>query len=169
MTLVELNALDDEAFTATVGPVFEDSPWIAGAAAHLRPFPSIETLEAALTGVLRDAENDRKIALICAHPDLAGRVAREGRLTPASRTEQASAQLDQLTDAERARFDALNTGYRKRFGFPFVICVREQTKASILAAMERRIDSDRGAEIETALREIERIARLRLHDLVQTR
>jgi 2-oxo-4-hydroxy-4-carboxy-5-ureidoimidazoline decarboxylase len=107
------------------------------------------------------------VALIAAHPDLAGRVAREGRLTPASRGEQAVAGLDRLTSAETARFDAANARYRERFGFPFVICVREHDKASILAALESRGAHDRAAEIATALAEIAKIARLRLEDAVR--
>jgi 2-oxo-4-hydroxy-4-carboxy-5-ureidoimidazoline decarboxylase len=166
MTLAELNALDEDAFTATVGPVFEHSPWIARAAAGHRPFASFEALAAALSAELQTAGAERQTALIAAHPDLAGRVAREGRLTPASSEEQASAGLDQLTVAERARFDELNRAYRERFGFPFVICVRAQTKASILAAMEQRTQNARSDEIATALREIEAIARLRLRDVL---
>ena len=166
MTLAALNALDEEAFTATVGPVFEDSPWLARAAARRRPFASLDALEAALFDELRGAGVERQTALIAAHPDLAGRLAREGRLTPASRAEQRGAGLDTLTDDERARFDRLNAAYRTRFNFPFVICVRAQTKHSILEAMERRVQHTREDEIATALDEIGAIARLRLHDLV---
>jgi 2-oxo-4-hydroxy-4-carboxy-5-ureidoimidazoline decarboxylase len=166
MTLAELNALDDEAFTATVGPVFEHTPWIAQAAARQRPFDDLDALETALAGIVRGAGEEQQTALIAAHPDLAGRVARERRLTPASTAEQASAGLDRLTDAERTRFEELNDAYRTRFGFPFVICVREQTKASILAAMEQRVENTRADEIAAALREIEAIARLRLRDLI---
>ena len=166
MTLAALNALDEDAFTATVGPVFEDSPWLARAAARRRPFASLGALEAALVDELRSAGVERQTALIAAHPDLAGRLAREGRLTPASRAEQTGAGLDTLTDDERARFDRLNASYRARFNFPFVICARHHTKASILEAMERRVQHTREDEIATALDEIGAIARLRLHDLV---
>ncbi len=166
MTLAALNVLDESAFTATVGPVFEHSPWIARAVARRRPFASLDALEAALSDELRGAGEARQTALIAAHPDLAGRVAREGRLTPASQAEQAGAGLDALSDDERARFDRLNATYRARFGFPFVICVREQTKDSILRAMEQRVSHSRADEIATALDEIAAIARLRLHDLV---
>ncbi len=166
MTLAALNALDEEAFTAAVGPVFEHSPWIARAAARRRPFASLDALESGLVEALRDAPAAQQAALIAAHPDLAGRVAREGRLTPASHVEQAGAGLDTLSDNERARFDRLNAAYRARFNFPFVICVREQTKESILEAMEQRVQHSREDEMATALREIAAIARLRLHDLV---
>jgi 2-oxo-4-hydroxy-4-carboxy-5-ureidoimidazoline decarboxylase len=116
--------------------------------------------------VLANASEDRRIALIAAHPDLAGRVAREGRLTPASRCEQAAAGLDRLGTVEIARFDAANAAYREQFGFPFVICAREHDQASILAALERRARNDRATEIATALGEIAKIARLRLEDAV---
>jgi OHCU decarboxylase len=113
------------------------------------------------------ANVDRRVALIAAHPDLAGRVAREGRLTPASTGEQAGAGLDRLSPAETVRFDAANARYRERFGFPFVICVREHTKESILAALEVRANAGRADEISTALAEIAKIARLRLEDAIQ--
>ena len=166
MTLAQLNGLDSDAFVAVVGPVFEDSPWIAGAAAERRPFGSLDDLLASLVGVVRNAGAERQIALIAAHPDLAGRVAREGRLTAASAEEQASAELDALAASERATFDELNAAYRARFGFPFVICVREHTRSSILAAMQWRIGNSRDEEIDEALREIEAIARLRLRNMV---
>jgi 2-oxo-4-hydroxy-4-carboxy-5-ureidoimidazoline decarboxylase len=166
MTLAQLNELDNDAFAATVGPVFEDSPWIARAAAERRPFGSLDALFAELVGVVRVAGEGRQTALIAAHPDLAGRLAREGRLTPASATEQASAGLDLLDAAERTHFDALNTAYRERFGFPFVICVRQHTKSSILDALAQRLHHSRQEEIAAALREIEAIARLRLHNVV---
>jgi len=166
MTLAALNALDEDAFTATIGPVFEHSPWVARAVAGMRPFANLHALESALAAELRGAGEERQIALIAAHPDLAGRLAREGRLTPASQAEQAGAGLDALSDDERARFDRLNATYRARFGFPFVICVRHQTKDSILEAMAQRVQQPRDVEIATALHEIAAIARLRLHDLV---
>jgi 2-oxo-4-hydroxy-4-carboxy-5-ureidoimidazoline decarboxylase len=166
MTLAQLNALDDDAFTAVVGPVFEASPWIARAAAERRPYASVDALYAELVGIVRAAGKARQTELITAHPDLAGRLARDGRLTPASTAEQASAALDVLSTDERATFDELNAAYRARFGFPFVICVREQTKSSILAAMQWRVGNSRDEEIDVALREIEAIARLRLADVV---
>jgi OHCU decarboxylase len=117
-----------------------------------------------MVDIVDAAPEERRVALIAAHPDLAGRVAREGRLTAASREEQAAAGLDRLTPDELARFDAANAAYRARFGFPFVVCAREHGKASILAEMERRARNDRATEIRTALAEIAKIARLRLED-----
>jgi len=120
-----------------------------------------------MVGVVAAAPDEAKVALIAAHPDLAGRVAREGRLTAASAFEQAGAGLDALSPAEIARFDADNGAYRTRFGFPFVICARENTKASILAALARRRENDRATEIATALAEIAKIARLRMEDTIR--
>jgi OHCU decarboxylase len=165
-SIAALNAADRATFVAAIGFAFEDSPWIAEAAWARRPFANLDDLHAALTGVVANAPEDRQVALIAAHPDLAGRVARDGRLTAASRGEQAAAGLDRLTAADVARFDAANGAYRARFGFPFVICAREHDQTSILGALERRATNDRAAEIATALGEIAKIARLRLEDAV---
>lgn len=166
MTLDELNLCTPEAFVATVGFTFEHSPWIAEEAAKGRPFASIDALHTHMVEVVDRSPEEKRIALISAHPDLAGRVAREGRLTAASRGEQASAGLDKLTPDEIARFERLNSEYRARFGFPFVICAREHGKASILNEIKRRTENDRQTEIATALAEIAKIARLRLVDTI---
>jgi OHCU decarboxylase len=167
MTTVDhLNAAPLDAFVAEIGFAFEDSPWIARAAAAQRPFAGRDALCAAMVAVVARASEAEQVALIAAHPDLAGRVAREGRLTAASTAEQAGAGLDALAPDEIARFDADNAAYRARFGFPFVICARENTKATILAALARRLANDRSTEIATALGEIAKIARLRIEDAV---
>jgi 2-oxo-4-hydroxy-4-carboxy-5-ureidoimidazoline decarboxylase len=166
-TLEYLNATSEDSFVETVGFAFEDSPWIARAAAAQRPFADRATLHAAMVAVVHAAGSDAQVALIAAHPDLAGRVAREGRLTHASSAEQAAAGLDALTPSEIARFDADNAAYRARFGFPFVICARRHDKASILAELERRGQNARADEIATALDEIAKIARLRLEEMIQ--
>ena len=167
MTTVEhLNACSEEDFVAAVGFAFEHSPWIAQAAARRRPFADRAALHAAMVAVTERAAPEAQVALIAAHPDLAGRVAREGRLTAASSAEQAGAGLDTLAPEEIARFDAANDAYRTRFGFPFVICAREQTKTSILDALVRRAANERTAEIRTALAEIAKIARLRIEGAV---
>ena len=167
-SIAALNAADRTTFVAAVGFAFEDSPWIADAAWSRRPFADLDDLHMALIDVVASAAEERQIALIAAHPDLAGRVAREGRLTAASRGEQSAAGLDRLGTAQRARFDTANAAYRARFGFPFVICAREHDQASILAALERRANNDRTAEIASALGEVAKIARLRLEDTVTT-
>ncbi|HEX8655652.1 MAG TPA: 2-oxo-4-hydroxy-4-carboxy-5-ureidoimidazoline decarboxylase, partial [Allosphingosinicella sp.] len=117
-----------------------------------------------LMAVVRDSSPEEQLALIRAHPELAGKAAVDGRLTEASAAEQASARLDRLPQDEYDRFHALNAAYRDKFGFPFIICVRLTDKAGILAAMERRLANDRDAEIATALEQIGEIVRLRLED-----
>jgi len=166
ITLAELNHCTPEQFVAAIGFTFEHSPWVAEGATKARPFASVDALHAHMLEVVAAAPDDERIALIEAHPDLAGRVAREGRLTGASRGEQASAGLDQLTSEETARFDRLNSAYRDRFGFPFVICAREHDKSSILSELERRTKNERETEIATALAEIGKIAHLRLAGMV---
>ena len=142
--------------------LFEHSPWVE-ARADARP--SSGDRHADLMAVVLGATPDEQLALLRAHPELAGKAAIDGTITEASAAEQASAGLDRLTAAEHARFHALNAAYAARFGFPFIICVRLTDKAGILAAMERRLTHDRATEIATALSEIGRIVRLRLDDL----
>lgn len=167
-TIEELSRLDRDAFVAAVGHVFERSPWIAAAAWERRPFASGEDLHRAMLAVVGGAGEERQLALIRAHPDLAGRVALAGALTAESAREQAAAGLTALSAEELARFTASNEAYRSRFGFPFVICAREHRREAILAAFPPRLANDRATEIATALAEIGKIARLRLQDLVTT-
>ena len=142
--------------------LFEHSPWVE-ARADARP--SSGDRHADLMAVLHDATSEEQLALIGAHPELAGKAAVDGTLTEASAAEQASAGLDRLTRAEFDRFHALNAAYREKFGFPFIICVRLTDKAGILAAMERRLANDRDAEIAEALQQIGEIVRLRLETI----
>jgi OHCU decarboxylase len=165
-TLEQLNSGDQAFFVATLGGLFEHSPWVAERAAAGRPFADREALRAALCRAMRAASDAEKLALIRAHPDLAGRLARLGELTRESTHEQASAGLDRLGAAELARFQSLNDAYRERFGFPFVICARLNDRASILAAMERRLAHEPAREFDAALDEVEKIAALRLADAV---
>jgi 2-oxo-4-hydroxy-4-carboxy-5-ureidoimidazoline decarboxylase len=166
-TLEYLNATTEDAFVNEVGFAFEDSPWIARAAAARRPFRDVASLHAALVAIVAEAGSEAQAALIASHPDLAGRVAREGRLTAASTAEQAAAGLGALSADEIVHFDADNAAYRARFGFPFVICARLHDKASILAELHRRGRNAREDEIATALREIAKIARLRLEEVIR--
>jgi 2-oxo-4-hydroxy-4-carboxy-5-ureidoimidazoline decarboxylase len=161
-----LNSYDLADFVAVCGPFFEHSPWIAEQTWPARPFGSLEQLHQRLTATLATAPIERKVSLICAHPDLVGRLAREGRLTRESTTEQAAAGLTQLTDGEIAAFDHYNAAYRERFGFPFVICARENKKDAILNAMPARLKHTREEEIATAITEIGKIARLRMLDAI---
>jgi len=141
--------------------LFEHSPWVE-ARADARP--SSGNRHHDLMEVVYDATASEKLALIRAHPELAGKAAIDGSLTEASAAEQASAGLDRLTPEEFERFHALNTAYRERFDFPFIICVRLTDKAGILAAMERRLAHDPDTEIATAIAEIGKIVLLRLED-----
>ena len=156
---------DRDTFLATYGPLFEHSPWVAEAAYEKGPFEDREQAFAALVEAMYEAPEERQLALIRAHPDLAGRAAVEGTLTPDSAREQSSAGLDRLTPEEYEAFTRTNAAYRERFGFPFVICVREHDKASILAAAEARLQREPGEERRAALDEIAKIARLRFEDL----
>jgi 2-oxo-4-hydroxy-4-carboxy-5-ureidoimidazoline decarboxylase len=162
--MAPINALDRASFVERFGPLFESSPWVAWAAWEQRPFADAPALLGALVGAVDTAPLDRQLALIRAHPDLAGRAAIAGELTAESLREQSSAGLDRLTAAEYETFTRLNTDYREYFGFPFVICVREHTKESILEAARERLLNDEAEEVRVALAEIGKIAWLRLED-----
>lgn len=168
MTIQEANALDRDEFVARLGFLFEGSPWIAEQAWHSRPFADIDNLHRALCDVMYGAPVERQVALIRAHPDLVGRAALAGTLTRESTAEQASAGLGSLSQEEIATFNRLNGEYKARFDFPFVICARENKKESILAGFSSRMHNSRDREIETALREISKIAYLRLRDVVSS-
>lgn len=162
MTLDEVNGLSPAAFVARFGALFEHSPWVVERAALLRPF---HDLDAGLMRAVADATDDERLALIRAHPELAGRAAVDRTLTDASAAEQEAAGLDRLTPTEYDRFHALNAAYSARFGFPFIICVRLTDKAGILAAMTARLAHDRPTELATAIGQIGEIVRLRLEAL----
>jgi len=164
--LVDLNAMDQVAFVQAVGFAFEASPWVMEQAHAARPFADVAALHRAALAVLVAASKAERLALIRAHPELAGKAAIAGRLTAESRSEQAGAGLDQLTEAEFARFHELNTAYGARFGFPFIICVRLNDKASILAAVERRLLNSTEEEVAEAIKQIGLIGLIRLTDRV---
>ena len=163
LNLRELNALNREEFTKIIGPVFEHSPWIAEKTWVSRPFQSRGDLHAALCKTVAESDDRAKLELIRAHPDLAARVA----LTNASQGEQASAELNQLSEDEIAMFDNCNRQYQQKFGFPFVICARLNKKEAILKAFPIRLQNSVGQEKETALEEIFKIADLRLREIVE--
>jgi 2-oxo-4-hydroxy-4-carboxy-5-ureidoimidazoline decarboxylase len=166
-SIAELNSLSAEEFVEQLGSIYEHSPWIAAVTWELRPFSSRRDLHSKLNTVLRAATPEKQLALIQAHPDLAGRLARAGGLTNESTQEQRSAGLDQLSLEEAAEFDQLNAAYRARFSFPFIICARLNDRQAILQAFRERLTHDRGQEIETALAEIHQIAALRLAQIVR--
>jgi len=154
-----------ETFVAEFGGIYEHSPWIAEGAFDLELGPAHDTaagLANALARQFRTASDAARLDVLKAHPDLAGKLAQAARLTPESTQEQASAGLDALTDAERARFTKLNETYTQKHQFPFIIAVKDHDKQSILAAFERRIDAETAAEFAEACTQVERIARLRL-------
>ena len=157
--------MDQETFVAEFGGIFEHSPWIAEAAHGLELGPTHDTaagVHSALTRIFRASSEDRRLGVLNAHPDLAGKLAEAKRLTAESTAEQASIGLDALTDEERATFTELNAAYVEKFGFPFIIAVRDNTKDSIQTAFRARIENDRATELAEACRQVERIAELRL-------
>ena len=156
-------------YVARFGGVFEHSPWIAERAydaGGLQETPTAEGVHVALVGQFRAASASEQLGVLRAHPDLAGKLAIAGDLTEESRNEQAGAGLDRLSADEHARFTTLNTAYTDKFGFPFIIAVKGLSKDDILAAFESRIDNTPEQEFETALRQVERIALLRLTALL---
>ncbi|MDT0682055.1 allantoinase PuuE [Roseicyclus sp. F158] len=163
---VRPSRMDKALFIERFGGVFEHSPWIAERAHALELGPAHDCpagVHSALARIFRRASEEERLGVLAAHPDLAGKLASAKRLTPDSTEEQRSAGLDALTDEERATFDALNARYTAKFGFPFIIAVRDYDKAGILAAFQRRVEHDRAEEIEEAARQVERIAELRLY------
>lgn len=162
VTLDALNAADRQSFNEILGEVMELAPWVAEEAYARRPFASLAALYETMTDAVRDAGDERQRALILGHPDLAGKAAREGKLTANSTAEQAGAGLDRLSEEEFAAFHRLNDAYHAKFGMPFIVCVRRHGKESILRQFERRLANDAAAEQEAALAEIFRIAALRL-------
>ncbi len=166
MTPSELAGLGRDAFVATFGDVFEHSPWVAEGAWEQGPFHRLDGLHAAMVEVLHEAGEERQLALIRAHPDLAGKAAIQGELTAASTEEQARSGLSSLTPEEFARFQGLNDAYKDRFGIPFIMAVRHSNKDAILNGFEERLRNTPEAERERALAEIGKIARFRLEALI---
>jgi 2-oxo-4-hydroxy-4-carboxy-5-ureidoimidazoline decarboxylase len=165
-TLKALNEAAPAEFVAALADIFEHSPWVAEGAEGARPFAAKENLLDAMIAVVLAAPHPQKLALIRAHPDLAGRLAVQGELTDASTAEQASAGLDQCTPQEFARFQALNKAYKAKFGFPFVMAVKGKSRAEILDSFAQRLENDEAAEFDAALEQIAEIARLRLEALI---
>ena len=156
-----------EDYVTAFGGIFEHSPWIAEGAWDMEQGPTHDTAigqHRLLRRVFRAASEDQRLAVLKAHPDLAGKLAQAKRLTAESTAEQASAGLDALTDAEREAFTRLNDSYTEKFGFPFIIAVRDHNKTGILRAFERRVSQDRDTEFAEACRQVERIAELRLQE-----
>jgi 2-oxo-4-hydroxy-4-carboxy-5-ureidoimidazoline decarboxylase len=166
--LAALSRLDRRAFTMALGSVCEHSPWVAARAWEARPFATVARLHAAMRDVLRTASKEEQLTVLRAHPPLAGRAVRPRGLTAFSAAEQSGAGLERLTAREAARFDRLNAAYRARFGFSFIICVRNHTRDGILDALAQRLGNPVASEVSTALREVSEIMRHRLHRLTGT-
>lgn len=164
--LSDVNQLPPAAFAERFGDIAEHSPWVAATALAARPFGGREAMIAAFVAAIGGAGRDAQLALIRAHPDLAGKAALAGNLTDDSKREQAGAGLDSLTPDEFTRFTGLNGAYQAKFGFPFIFAVRGATKHMILDAFAARLDNDAGTEFNTALAQIARIVRFRLEDRV---
>ena len=166
LTIDDLNRMAEAEFGASFGDVAEHSPWVAERAAGARPFAGREAVVDAFADALRGAALDEQLAVLRAHPDLAGRAAVAGDLSEDSRKEQAGAGLDRLTPEEFERFTALNVTYKERFGIPFIFAVKGATAAMILAAFEERCANGREVEIENAVDNVCRIMRFRIEDRV---
>ncbi len=166
LTVDQINCFTEADFVSTLGGVFEHSPQVARQAWHAHPFGSLGDIHRAMCAVVDGYDLAAKEDLIRAHPDLAGTDAITGALSPESTHEQASAGLSRLTDIEVNHFRDLTGRYRATFGFPFVICARENKMNSILAAMADRLHNNRLQEIDIAVKEIGKIAWLRLLDLI---
>lgn len=163
----ELQRLERDRFVELFGGVFEHAPWVAEQAFDAGPFASLEALHGAMVDAMRRAPRATRLALIRAHPDLAGRAATRGELTVASSAEQTSAGLDQCTPTELERFRELNAKYQEKFRFPFILAVKGKSRPEILVAFERRLNNPPEAEFEEALNQIARIARMRLSGLIR--
>src|SRR5436190_9315601 len=167
MTLDQLNNSDRSGFVAAMGDIFEHAPWVAEGAYVQRPFASVAALHDAMMQAVRAAPRDRQLAFLRGHPELAGKVARAGAMTAESKAEQGGLGLDRLSDADFARFEHANAAYATKFGFPFIVCVRNHKSAqSIIAAFEQRVGNDIDTEFAAALTEIGHITRLRLDDRI---
>ncbi|HLZ21214.1 MAG TPA: 2-oxo-4-hydroxy-4-carboxy-5-ureidoimidazoline decarboxylase [Ktedonobacterales bacterium] len=166
MRLDDINKLDRREFAAKLGGLFEGPPWIVTAAWERRPFTDEARLYETLCEIVDSAPRDSQLALLRAHPDLAGKLALAGKLSLASTHEQAAAGLDSLTPAELEEFTRLNAAYKSKFAFPFVMCARLSTKETIHAAFTERLTHSYDDEVHTALIEVNKICALRLHDLL---
>ncbi len=166
MTLDEINALDRDSFVAALGAIYEHSPWVADRAHRRAPFACLDALAEAMADAVRTAPHEQQLALLRAHPELAGKAAVAGTLAAHSASEQSGAGLSACSPAEFARLQALNAAYNARFGFPFILAVKGHTRASIIAAFEQRLAQAPTDEFDEALRQVARIARFRLEALV---
>ena len=167
ISLARLNTAPDADFVTALAGIYEHSDWVPQHLVRQRPFPDLEHLRLAMRQVVENATDAEKLTLIRSHPDLAGKLAKAGKLTEESTREQAGLGLDRLDDQEYWRFQNRNERYREKFGFPFIICARLTTKPGVLEAFDKRLANSREQEISEALSQIHQIARLRLEDAIQ--
>ena len=164
--MATINAMDRAAFVVKFGGIFEKSPWVAEEAWERRPFASPDEMHAAMVAVAKTAPATRQLALLQAHPDLAGKEAQAGTMTASSVAEQASAGLNTLSPPEFAELSNLNAAYKAKFGFPFIIAVRMYTKEGIFFEFKRRLQNDTQTEFANDLQNVYIITRLRLNKLL---
>jgi 2-oxo-4-hydroxy-4-carboxy-5-ureidoimidazoline decarboxylase len=162
MTLDQLNQIPESEFISSLGAIFEHSPWVAANVVTKRPFSSLATLHGVMVNAVKQANLETQLELIRAHPDLGAKL----KMSQQSVSEQAGLGLDRLNSSEFERFSSLNTAYRNKFGFPFIIAVRNHTKETILENFVLRLEHNTELEIETALEQIAAIAKFRLQDLI---
>jgi 2-oxo-4-hydroxy-4-carboxy-5-ureidoimidazoline decarboxylase len=162
----EVNNRSETLFVELLGGIFEHSPWVPEQVCEKRPFASRGELHRAMAAAVAKAPEAQRLALLRAHPELAGKEAKSGALTDASQREQAGAGLDQCSAAELAQIESFNRAYRDRFGFPFIIAVSGLDKRQIIAAMEQRLKNEPHDEFATALGEVDKIARIRIDALI---
>ncbi len=163
MSFTELNEMGRDEFTGALGAIFEDSPWVAKRAWVARPFGTLDALCAAMNGAVLSAAREEQLALLRAHPDLGTRA----RIGESSTREQAGVGLDRLTAEEFERLTRWNEEYKSKFGFPFLYAVKGSDKHRIMEALRERLGSEPAAEFEEALKQVFRIARFRLEDMVR--
>ena len=167
ISLDDLNCLERPDFVAALGDIFEHSPWTAEEAFAQRPFTSVAHLHDAMVEAVTNTGEERQLALLRAHPELAGALAVQGVLTEHSTREQGGSGLLDCSPQEFARLQELNRAYGARFGFPFIIAVRGLDRTAIIAAFERRLENSPEEEMAEALRQVAKIARFRLDALIE--
>ena len=166
ISIDEINRSSAERFVELLGGIYERSPWVPDLVYSERPFESRATLHQSMAAAVRRAPEVHRMELLCSHPELAGKEASDGTLTDESKREQAGAGLDQCTGAELAKINRFNQAYHSKFGFPFIIAVTGLDKHQIIEAMESRLENSEDQEFDTAIGEVEKIARIRLDALI---
>ncbi len=166
LSMSGINGLSQEEFVKTLGGIFEKTPWVAEAAATSRPFPNRVALLEFMIAAVESAGPGPLLELIRAHPDLGARLQERAALTPESLREQGTAGLFSIDESALERLRALNNSYSEKFGFPFIICARLSSLDTIFESLQRRLENSRDSELAEAWHQIQKIAELRLADLV---